>query len=348
MQKKKRCIIHARSVVYAKDLNEFIHLLLAEPNATWENNLYPLNENTKIWVNEKIRVLETTDLGEWDIWNPPKVIEDPCLSHGENASISENRAVFAVNTLLDGEKRYEFMGMYALEKSSAPSVHIWKRYAFEFLIENFSSLGHVGNVNVYSDVYEKVIFRPHLLTSKEEVVTALKKLKGSEGTPLPYTKRSNSCILQEPISTLVRNYICNNCGQSFSLEQPSTRWLWFPGNEEVEYKEYRIDPLKKYNGIVKKFCSLGFSASISCLCADCADHLHPTQKDQDVHHFVFTFQVNTKSPKWFSYPNTKRFDKYDYDLALVFLNGADTYEKFAAKGFSAYSRFFYRVNNILS
>lgn len=98
-------------------------MLLAEQNATWENNLYPLDENTEIWVNEQIQVLKITDTGEWEIHNPPSVIEEPFLFCSEITSIPKSSVVFAVNTLIDGEKRYEFLGVYALEKlSTSPAV----------------------------------------------------------------------------------------------------------------------------------------------------------------------------------------------------------------------------------
>ncbi|MBQ9778301.1 MAG: hypothetical protein IJW22_05175 [Clostridia bacterium] len=333
----EKYIIKSSSIVYAKDLNEFIHLLLPDPSAAWENNRYPLDESTEIWVNAQYKTTESVPYRRCVSRRlPPETMEEIIPPANEKPPLFK-RVVFGVEEQLDGEKRYEFEGVYALEKQDlSTGRRIWRRVSESFSIEKISSVGLVGESS-YSDdegICEKIIYIPRPLHSKKEIDNGFEKLKESAYLLWGEELRSNGRIIawdeDRCKEYLTRQYACDCCGSEFSIRQVGTKWLGIGGM--FERKECAIDPLQRYRNVARNFSALGFSASVSCLCPECAERMHPRGFGENAQHFVFTFRAGGDDVEHFSYLDPERFDDYAYKVALAFLKGADTWEKMDAQG----------------
>jgi hypothetical protein len=255
------------------------------------------------------------------------------------------RAVFGVEEQLDGEMRYEFEGVYALEKENLSTRRrIWRRVSEQFCVENISSVGIIGNFDSSDDEaeYERIIYAPHSLRNKKEIDNSFEKLKesaylfwGEELHPNDRLISRDGYVCKE---YLTRHYTCDCCGSEFSIRQEGTKWLALIIFEMFERKEYAIDPLQRYRNVARAFSALGFSASVSSLCSKCANRMHPRAFDDSARHFVFTFRAGADDVEHFSYPEPERFDDYAYKVALAFLKGADTWEKMKAQKYGTGSR----------
>lgn len=205
--------------------------------------------------------------------------------------------------------------------------------------------------------------------TRVQITKSLKNLKES----ISHLNPCGHCFIRTTeafgaYEKIIRNYICDDCGEPFSIEAYGA-WvdrLPYPMGERASYCytvlpekvlsyiekinnkrkqnpniayrsisiediENREDPVPKYKECARKFNELGFLAKVECLCGKCAQRRHPMKTDEKIRHYVFSFRAKGDRKWHCSFPNTKLFLDFDYRVALAFLKGYDTIEMLDSK-----------------
>ena len=94
--------------------------------------------------------------------------------------------------------------------------------------------------------------------------------------------------------------------------------------------------IENYRKLASKFAELGHKTDVLCYCDECASFLFPSDSKWSTNNIVFSFLANgLNTPNYsnisnlpvYSFPSTRRYSDFEYEVALSFLKGADTIEK---------------------
>lgn len=119
------------------------------------------------------------------------------------------------------------------------------------------------------------------------------------GSPM----RDNSAVLE---------FVCDRCKKKTTIR------LRDEGGDEQHI-------IEKYSKIADKFVENGCLSTFSCYCNNCADELFPSDKQFFKHNFVFSISFPDEEKEINSFPQTKYFQSFAYDIALGVLKGATSY-----------------------
>lgn len=150
--------------------------------------------------------------------------------------------------------------------------------------------------------------------SREKLDLALEKLAESSKDYVYTPETGAMCYSRELPSRVPVQFHCDECGKDFVVEV-------YEGEEDVAEK-YRLLP--------QKFIALGHGAEIRFLCDECASKLFPSDSAWRKSNVVFKFAANGSGRPTYSFPWAERYSGFKYQVALAFLQGADTIEKLAA------------------
>ena len=87
--------------------------------------------------------------------------------------------------------------------------------------------------------------------------------------------------------------------------------------------------MTRYRNLANKFVELGHKAEVRCLCDDCATRHFPSNSSWKKNNIAFAFTARGASAPVYSFPSSWTYRDFEYQVALHFLNGADTVEKLA-------------------
>ena len=87
--------------------------------------------------------------------------------------------------------------------------------------------------------------------------------------------------------------------------------------------------MMRYRNLANKFVELGHKAEVQCLCDDCATRYFPSNSSWSKNNIVFAFTAKESNTPVYSFPSSWTYRDFEYQVALTFLNGADTVEKLA-------------------
>lgn len=155
---------------------------------------------------------------------------------------------------------------------------------------------------------------------RESIDAALEKLAESSKDYVNPPRESAMCYsISIPDEVEIR-YQCNNCGKTVILK------VW-EGEENL---------IENYRKLTSKFAELGHKTDVLCYCDECASFLFPSDSKWSTNNIVFSFLANgLNTPNYsnisnlpvYSFPSTRRYSDFEYEVALSFLKGADTIEK---------------------
>ena len=155
--------------------------------------------------------------------------------------------------------------------------------------------------------------KKHSLGTRSEIDNALAKLAASSKDYQDPPPESAMCYsMRSPDEVNIR-FKCDKCGRMTTTKV-------FEGEENL---------MTQYRNLAKKFIALGHKAEVLCLCDDCARQHFPSRSTWSTNNIVFAFTAEGSTSPVYSYPSSWSYRDFEYQVALNFLNGADTVEKLA-------------------
>ena len=155
--------------------------------------------------------------------------------------------------------------------------------------------------------------KKHSLGTRSEIDNALAKLAASSKDYQDPPPESAMCYsMRSPDEVNIR-FKCDKCGRTTTTKV-------FEGEENL---------MTQYRNLAKKFVALGHKAEVFCLCDDCARRHFPSTSTWSTNNIVFAFTAKGSTSPVYSYPSSWSYRDFEYQVALNFLNGADTVEKLA-------------------
>ena len=155
--------------------------------------------------------------------------------------------------------------------------------------------------------------KKHSLGSRNEIDIALSKLAASSLYYQDPPPESAMCYsIRTPEEVCVR-FKCDKCG----------------GNATINVYKGQENLMSNYRNLTKKFIELGHKAEVMCLCDDCAIRNFPSYSSWKKNNIVFAFTAKESNTPVYSFPSLWTYRDFEYQVALSFLNGADTIEKLA-------------------
>lgn len=155
--------------------------------------------------------------------------------------------------------------------------------------------------------------KKHSLGTRSEIDNALAKLAASSKDYQDPPPESAMCYsMRSPDEVNIR-FKCDKCGRMTTTKV-------FEGEENL---------MTQYRNLAKKFVALGHKAEVFCLCDDCARRHFPSTSTWSTNNIVFAFTAKGSTSPVYSYPSSWSYRDFEYQVALNFLNGADTVEKLA-------------------
>ena len=313
---KSGSILPSKTVIEAKDHATFLNILFGTDYTQWNGTLYSFSDISDLWIDtfngNETAWLRTVQGKVCIIEYLPRKIGFRSKKTQIN-NYPKIRLAFQYKKMRYEEYKYEFLGAFQLEEIQGDNCfNVWKLISNNYYIENlrYNIKYHVGGSGCWcwcDTLYKKENFR-----TRDQIDEALKKLALSApaDSPLPTLPTlpviGAMCYMIRMPSIMKNDFVCDNCHiiQSLKVEDTSTL-------------------VEEYKKIVEEFNKLGHWAEIKCYCDDCAKSVFSAAG----HNIVFAFRANGDPKIVYSYPSTKRFDSYYYDLALDFLKGADTSAK---------------------
>ena len=153
--------------------------------------------------------------------------------------------------------------------------------------------------------------KKHVLGSRAEIDSALKHLAESSKDYQNPPKESAMCYSIRTPEEVSISFICSNCGRRASMDV-------YKGSEDI---------INEYRELSKKFIAIGHKAEVMCYCDVCAEKLHPSYSSWRKNNIVFAFTAKGSNTPVYSFPSTWRYNDFEYQVTLAFLNGADTIEQ---------------------
>lgn len=155
--------------------------------------------------------------------------------------------------------------------------------------------------------------KKHSLGTRSEIDNALAKLAASSKDYQDPPPESAMCYsMRSPDEVNIR-FKCDKCGRMTTTKV-------FEGEENL---------MTQYRNLAKKFVALGHKAEVFCLCDDCARRHFQSTSTWSTNNIVFAFTAKGSTSPVYSYPSSWSYRDFEYQVALNFLNGADTVEKLA-------------------
>ena len=155
--------------------------------------------------------------------------------------------------------------------------------------------------------------KKHSLGTRSEIDSALAKLAASSREYQDPPPESAMCYsMRSPDEVNIR-FKCDKCGRMATTKV-------FEGEENL---------MAQYRNLAKKFVALGHKAEVLCLCDDCARRYFPSRSSWSTNNIVFAFTAKGSTEPVYSFPSSWSYRDFEYQVALNFLNGADTVEKLA-------------------
>ena len=153
--------------------------------------------------------------------------------------------------------------------------------------------------------------KKHSLGTRSEIDNALAKLAASSKDYQDPPPESAMCYsMRSPEEVSIR-FKCDKCGRMATTKV-------FEGEENL---------MTQYRELAKKFVALGHKAEVLCLCDDCAKQHFPSRSTWSTNNIVFAFTAKDSTNPVYSYPSSWSYRDFEYQVALNFLNGADTVEE---------------------
>lgn len=154
--------------------------------------------------------------------------------------------------------------------------------------------------------------------NRTQLNKALEKLAGST-KDYNYTppERNARCYSIRAPEVVPFSFRCDGCGKVSSIKV----------NDEGG-REKQI--IVRYKSIANEFTRLGYPAAVKCFCDQCANRYYPSGNIYRIHNFVFALSRPDRNKPVISFPKTRSFSDFEYNVALAFLKGADTIPKLAA------------------
>lgn len=155
--------------------------------------------------------------------------------------------------------------------------------------------------------------KKHSLGTRNEIDNALTKLAASSRDYQDPPPESAMCYsIRTPDEVNIR-FTCDKCGRTATIKV-------YEGQENL---------MTRYRNLANKFVELGHKAEVQCLCDDCATRHFPSNSSWKKNNIVFAFTARGASAPVYSFPSSWTYRDFEYQVALHFLNGADTVEKLA-------------------
>ena len=155
--------------------------------------------------------------------------------------------------------------------------------------------------------------KKHSLGTRSEIDNALAKLAASSRDYQDPPPESAMCYsIRTPDEVNIR-FTCDKCGRTATIKV-------YEGQENL---------MTRYRNLANKFVELGHKAEVQCLCDDCATRHFPSNSSWRKNNIVFAFSARESSTPVYSFPASWTYRDFEYQVALNFLNGADTVEKLA-------------------
>ena len=127
-------------------------------------------------------------------------------------------------------------------------------------------------------------------------------------------ERSAMCYSMREPAILSLQFVCDECGQSASIE------VFDDGGSEEKI-------IERYKDVASEFTKLGYPAVLKCYCNECAHSYSISHHLFSTKNFVFSVSRPDCDIPIDSFPQTLRFNDFQYKVALAFLRGADTLTK---------------------
>lgn len=155
--------------------------------------------------------------------------------------------------------------------------------------------------------------KKHSLGTRSEIDNALAKLAISSKDYQDPPPESAMCYsIRVPDKVDIR-FTCDRCGRTAT----------------IKVHEDQENLMMRYRNLANKFVELGHKAEVQCLCDDCATRYFPSNSSWSKNNIVFAFTAKESNTPVYSFPSSWTYRDFEYQVALTFLNGADTVEKLA-------------------
>lgn len=155
--------------------------------------------------------------------------------------------------------------------------------------------------------------KKHSLGTRSEIDNALSKLAASSRDYQDPPPESAMCYSMRAPDKVDIRFKCDKCGRMSTTNV-------FEGEENL---------MNQYRNLAKKFVALGHKAEVLCLCDDCAKRYFPSKSSWSTNNIVFAFTAKGATEPVYSFPFARSYRDFEYQVALKFLNGADTVEQLA-------------------
>lgn len=155
--------------------------------------------------------------------------------------------------------------------------------------------------------------KKHSLGTRSEIDSALAKLAASSREYQDPPPESAMCYSMRAPQKVNIQFKCDKCKKLATIEV-------FEDGEDL---------MPRYRNLAKEFEVLGHKAEVLCLCDDCARQFFPSNSRWSTNIIVFAFTARGATAPIYSFPFTRSYRDFEYQVALNFLKGADTVEKLA-------------------